>query len=73
MAVGTVAVGVGAADGGPAGELAGDLDGDGNGVGDGADRDSSWHRDFMAADVSSDVLSPVRGGRVGFSSTGAGD
>jgi hypothetical protein len=61
------------ADGVPAGELAGDPDGDGIAVGDGADHVSSWRRDFMAADVSSDVLSLVRGDLDGFSSTGAGD
>lgn len=74
VAAGTVAVGDGvAADGVPAGGLAGGRDGDGVAVGDGADHDSSWRRDFMAADVSSGVLFPVRGDRVGFSSTGAGD
>jgi hypothetical protein len=66
-------VGVGAADGVPAGEPAGDRDGDGAAVGDGADQASSAHRDFTAADVSSGALSPARGDLVGFLSTGAGE
>jgi hypothetical protein len=74
---GTAVVGVGVADGDPAGELDGarhgGLDGDGVVVGDGADHVSSWHPDFMAVDVSSGALSLVRGDPVGFSSTGAGD
>jgi hypothetical protein len=64
--------GVGAADGVPAGELAGHLDGDGGAVGDGADHVSSWHLDFMAADVSSDALPLARGGLVGSLLIGAG-
>lgn len=62
-----------AADGVLAGGLAGDRDGGGVAVGDGADHDSSWRRDFTAADVGYDVLPLVRGDLVGFSSTGAGD
>jgi hypothetical protein len=78
-----VVVGVGAVDGPPDGKLDGDLLGDllgdlvgdldGDLVGDGADRVSSRRQDFTGADVSSGVLSVDRGGRVGFSSIGAGD
>lgn len=69
----------GARAGGPLGDLGGDppgdLDGDllGDLDGDGADRVSSRRQDFTDADVSSGVLSVDRGGRAGFSSTGAGD
>jgi hypothetical protein len=74
-----VVVGVGAVDGPPDGKLdgglLGDLDGEPLGAldGDGADRVSSRRQDFTDADVSSGVLSVDRGGRVGFSSIGAGD
>jgi hypothetical protein len=65
----------GAPDGARAGDPPGDLDGDppGDLDGDGADRVSSRRQDFTDADVSSGVLSVARGGRAGFSSTGAGD
>lgn len=61
------------ADGALAGGLAGDPDGDCGAVGAGAGHGSSWRQDFTAADVWFDVLFLVRGDRVGFSSTGAGD
>lgn len=69
-----VVVGVGAVDGPPDGKLAGDLDGDplGGLDGDGADRVSSRRQDFTETGVLSGVLSADRGGRVGFSSIGAG-
>lgn len=77
-----VVVGVGAVDGPPDGKLAGDLpgelDGDLDGDplggldGDGADRVSSRRQDFTETGVLSGVLSADRGGRVGFSSIGAG-
>jgi hypothetical protein len=67
MAVDGTGVVDGALDGALAGGPLGDLDGDGVAVGDGADHVSSWRRDFMAADVSSGVLSLVHGDRVGFS------
>ena len=54
---------VGVADGAPVGDPDGDLDGEG--VGDGADPPSSWDQDFTEADVSSDVLFPAHGDRVG--------
>ena len=78
-AAGTAVDGVGVADGRRDGKLAGDLPGDLDGdlLGDldgaGADHVSSRRQDFTDADVSSGVLSVDRGGRVGFSSTGAGD
>jgi hypothetical protein len=54
---------VGVADGALVGDPDGDLDGEG--VGDGADPPSSWDQDFTEADVSSDVLFPAHGDRVG--------
>ena len=75
--VGRVVAGAGAVDGPLDGKLDGDLlgdrDGDGVAVGDGADHVTSWHPDFMEADVLSGVLSVGRGARVGSSSIGAGD
>jgi len=76
MAAGTeggMADGVGVAVGGPVGELAGDPGGAGVAVGAGADQVLSWPRGFMVVDVSPGASCLVRGDRVGFLSTGAGE